>query len=85
MSGCGFLAGSTVTLSTAPVSGTLDCLNRLADLGSLLLRQCEWSVKQLTSVVGPRTLAPRVEVKQVKHLFGDVKQFPHIDRLLRAL
>ena len=54
------------------MSGTLDCLNRLADLGSLLLRQCEWSVKQLTSVVGPRTLAPHVEVKQVKHWFGDV-------------
>ena len=36
-------------------------------------------------MVGPRTLAPHVEVKQVKHWFGDVKQFPNIDRLLQAL
>ena len=71
------------TLSTAPVSGTLDCLDRIADLSPLLLRQCEGSVKQLTSVVGP--LAPHVQVEHVKHWFGDVKQFPHIDRLLRAL
>ena len=72
------------TLSTVSLSGALDCLNRIADLGSLLSRRCEGSVKQLISVVSQRTLAPR-EVKQVKHWFGEVKQFPHIDRPLRAL
>ena len=73
------------TLRTAPLSGTLDCLCRIADLGSFLLRQNDGSVKQLTSAVGPQTLAPHVDVRQVKHWFGEIKQFPHIDRLLRAL
>lgn len=73
------------TLSSSPLSGTLDCLCRIADLGSFLLRQCKGSVKQLTSVVGPRTFAPHVDVRQVMYWFGGVKQFPHIERLLRAL
>ena len=73
------------TLSTAPVLRTFDFLNRNADLGSLLLRRGERGVKQLTSAVGPRTLAPHVQVKQVRHWFGDVKQFLPIDRFLLAL
>ena len=67
------------TLNTETLSGTLDCLNTIADLGSFLLRQCDGRVKELTSAVGPRALAPHVEVKQVKHSFGEVKQFPHTD------
>ena len=73
------------TFSTVPVTGTLDCLDRIAGLGSLLLRQCEESVKQLTSVVDPRTLAPHIHVKPLKHWFRDVKHFSHTDRSLRAL
>ena len=42
-------------------------------------------MKQLKSVVGPRTLAPHVHVEQVKRWFGDVKQLPQIDLLLQAL
>ena len=47
------------TLSTAPVSGTLDCLDRISDLGSLLLRQCKGSVKQLTSCLLYTSPSPR--------------------------
>ena len=46
-----------------------------------------WSekMKQLTSAVGPRTLAPHVDVEKIQHWFRRVKQFPLIDLLLRAL
>ena len=35
--------------------------------------------------VGPAFFAPHVDLPLVRHYFGDVKAFPHIDRLLCAL
>ena len=50
------------TLNTAPWSGTLDCLNRIADLGSFPLRQRE----PVDIHVGRRILAPLVG-SEMKH------------------
>lgn len=61
-------------LINTPSFSTLDCLGRLADVGMCLLKRCKGSVKLLTSAVGPHTLAPHVDVRQVEHWFGEVEQ-----------
>ena len=61
-------------LINAPSFGTFDCLGKLADAGSYLLRKRKGRVKLLTSAVGPHTLAPHVDERQVEHWRGKVQK-----------
>ena len=60
-------------------------LGHLASVSSSLLRQCQGSVAQLTSTIGPSLFSPHINVATVRHWFGSVKKFPFTPLLLRVL
>ena len=76
---------SVATLGSCALAEQRTNLCQVASAGSSLLRACGGSVRTLVGAAGPALFAPHVDLPLVRHYFGNVKVFAHIDRLLRAL
>lgn len=62
-----------------------ECLRHVGVACSALLRVCDGNVQQLGTSVRAQLFAPHVDIQRVQHHFGDIKQFPQIAQVLRAL
>ena len=60
-------------------------LDRVAGVGTFLLRWCQDSIASFVATVGTSSLAPHIWPDSVRHWFGTIKQFPAITQLLRVL
>ena len=60
-------------------------LDRVAGVGTVLLRRCQGSIASVVATVGPSRLAPHICPDTFRHCFVTIKRFPAINQLLRVL
>ena len=60
-------------------------LDRVAGVGTVLLRRCKGSITSFVATVGSSRLAPHICPDIVRHWSGTIKRFPAITQLLRVL
>ena len=72
-----FLRGAVSELAAGAASVQRECLRRVADAGSVLLRRCGGRVDGLVAAVGSQVFAPHVDTQSVKQHFGVIKVSPH--------
>ena len=60
-------------------------LDRVAGVGTALLRRCQGSIASFVATVGPSRLPPHICPDTVRHWYGTIKRFPAINQLLRVL
>lgn len=82
---CGSLPSLYRDAVGALTVNTTASLGMIADLSSAMLRRCEGDVARLVDAIGPKFLAPHVDVQRVRHWFGSMKRFPQEQVLLRML
>ena len=59
-----------------------ECLRRVGEAGSVLLRYCSERVETLVKAAGSHFFVPHVDVRCVRQHFAIIKKFPRIKQLL---